>query len=152
MHSIPNICVINSKLAQVTEATFERKHVNMFDNMVNYLMESRDLAHHMRKLDLDSQHIRTFADASFATNNNHTLQLGYIVLLCDKQDNACVLHYASYKSRRVARSVLSAETYAFSDAYDFAHCAKRDLECILDRTVPLEIHTDSKTLFDVITN
>ena len=72
-------------------------------------------------------------------------------MLCDKQDNACVLNYASYKSRRVARSVLGAGTYAFADAYGFAYCAKRDLECILDRTDPLEIYTDSKSLFDVIT-
>ncbi len=123
----------------------------MFNNANDYLMISRDLSLHMRKLGLDSLHIRAFADASFASNQGHTSQLGYIVLLCDKHDNVCVLHYASYKSRRVARSVLGAETYAFADAYDFAYCAKRDLEDILDRTVPLEIYTDSKSLFDVIT-
>ena len=72
-------------------------------------------------------------------------------MLCDKQGSACILHYASYKRRRVARSVLGAETYAFADACDFAYCAKRYLESILDRTVPLEIYTNSRSLFDVLT-
>ncbi len=69
----------------------------MFNYPIDYLLESRDLSLHMQKLDIESLHIRAFADASFAPNHYHTSQLGYIVLLCDKQDNACVLHYASYK-------------------------------------------------------
>ncbi len=105
----------------------------------------------MQKLDSECLRIRAFADASFATNHDHTSQLGHIVMLCDKQDNACIIHYASYKSSRVARSVLGAETYAFTDTCDFAYCAKRDLESIVDRTVPLEIYADSISLFDVIT-
>ncbi len=91
----------------------------------------------MRKLHIDFPHILAYADASFATNHNLTSQLGYIFLLCDKWDNACTLHYASYKSRRVARSILDAEKYAFAGACDFSYCAKKDLETVLDRTVPL---------------
>ena len=80
-------------------------------------MESRDLAFRMRKPDLESLHIRAFADASFATNHDRTSQFGHILMLCDKQNNAFILHYTSYKSRRVARSVLGAEIYAFADTY-----------------------------------
>ena len=81
--------------------------------------------------------------------NNHSSV--FIFLLCDQSDNANALHYASYKSRRAARSVLGAETYAFTDAYDFAYCAKRDLEKIFKRSIPLAMFTDSKSLFDVNT-
>ncbi len=105
----------------------------------------------MRKLDLDTLHIRDYSNASFATNLRHTLQLGYIIIPCDKDDNASILHYASYKSRRVARSVLGAKTYAFAGAYDFAYGAEKDLEAILERKVHLTMFTDSKILFDVIT-
>ncbi len=105
----------------------------------------------MRKLDLKSVHVRAFPDASFATNHNENSRLGHIVLLCDKQDTTCVLHYASYRSRRVASTVLVAEICAFADEYDFVYWSKRDLECILDKTLPLEIYTDSRSLFDVIT-
>ena len=54
-------------------------------------------------------------------------------------------------TRRVTRSFLGAETYAFGDAYDFAYCAKKDLEALLERNVYLKMITDSKSLFDVIT-
>lgn len=69
-------------------------------------------------------------------------QLGFIVILCDKYENASLVHYASYKSR---------ETYAFADAYDTAYCIKRDLELLFQRRIPLKMFTDPKRLFDVIT-
>ena len=62
----------------------------MFNNAVDYLLESRDLSLYIRKLDIESLHIRTDADKSLATNHDHTTQLGYIVLLCNKLDNASV--------------------------------------------------------------
>ncbi len=105
----------------------------------------------MCKLDPKSLHIRAYTDASFSNNPDHSSQLVYIVLLADKHNNACVLHYASCRSHKVARSVLGAETYAFAEAFNFACCAKRDLEMLLDRCVSLTILTDSKNFFDVIT-
>ena len=105
----------------------------------------------MCELEPESLQIRAYTDASFSTNTDHSLQLGFIVLLSDKPDNAFILHYAGYKSRRVARSVLGAETYAFADAFDFVYCAKTDLEELLDHRVSLSIFTDSVNLFDVIT-
>lgn len=105
----------------------------------------------MKALDVDSLHLRAYSDASFATNSDCKSQLGYIVILSDKYNVANVLHFVSHKSKRVARSVLGAETYAFADAFDFSYCAKNDLEQILNKKVPLHIITDSKSLFDVIT-
>lgn len=105
----------------------------------------------MRKLDPDSLHIPAYTDASFATNHVNSSQLGYIIPLCDKANNACVLDYASYKSHLLARSVLGAETYAFADAYNFRYYAKHDLQNFLRRRVSLSMFTDSKSLFDVIT-
>ncbi len=78
----------------------------------------------MWKLDLDTFQVVAYSNPSFATNLCHISQLGYIIMLCDKDENAWLLHYASYKSRRVAGSALRADTYAFADAYDFAYCAK----------------------------
>ena len=149
-HSRPDICALLSKLVQVTEKSFHKTHVKTFNSTVKYLHSSKNSTLCIRKLDLDTLHIRTFSDPSFATNRGHTSQLGYIIRLCNKYDNACILHYASYKSRRVARSVLGAETYAFADANDFAYCTKKDLEAILESNVHLTMFADSKSLFDVI--
>ena len=151
IHSSPDVCVVASKLAQVTEKSFNISHVKQYNSTVRYLQDTSHLSLRTRKLDPESLHVRAYTDASFSTNPDHSSQLGYILLLADKLDNACVLHYASYKSRRVVRSVLGAETYAFADAFDFAYCAKIDLETLLDSFVSLSIFTDSKSLFDVIT-
>ena len=36
-----------------------------------------------------------YADVAFANNANLTSQLGMVLLLCDKNNNACVVQYAS---------------------------------------------------------
>jgi len=151
VHSRPDICVVANKLAQVTEKLFSEKHVKLYNSSVKYLKATNKTAMVMRQLDKDSLHIRAYADASFATNYDQTSQLGYIIALCDKFDNASILHFQSYKSRRVARSVLGAETYAFADAFDFAFCTKQDIELVMGRDIPLMMFTDSKSLFDIIT-
>ena len=68
-----------------------------------------------------------------------------------KSDNPFKLHQANYKSHPVAQSVLVAETFAFADASDFVYCAKKDLETLFGRKILLEIYTDSKSPFDVVT-
>ena len=61
------------------------------------------------------------------------------------------MHFSRKKSQRVARSVLVADVYAFAEAYDYTYKLRVDLERILKRKVPLTMLTDSKSLFEVIT-
>lgn len=65
-----------------------------------------------------SVEIRAYADASFATNEDLSLQLGYIIQMSDATGTAHVLYSSSRKSRRVARSIMAAEVSAFVDALD----------------------------------
>ncbi len=125
--------------------------MKQYNTTIRYLQNTRHLSLRTCKLDTESLHVRIYTDASFSINFDQSSQLGYIVLLADKHNNAFVLHYASYKSRRVVRPVLGAETYAFAEAFDLAYFAKTDLEKLLDRRVSLSISTDSKNLFDFIT-
>ncbi len=67
-HSRSDFSAVLSKLAQVTEESYDRSHVKTFNSTVKYL--------HMRKLDLDTLNIRAYSDASFTTNRDHTSQLG----------------------------------------------------------------------------
>lgn len=50
-----------------------------------------------------SLNLRVYADASFATNDDLSSQLGYIVLLCDRFNCCHVMDYVSRKSRRIVR-------------------------------------------------
>ncbi|MEM6805930.1 MAG: hypothetical protein AAF696_31325 [Bacteroidota bacterium] len=151
IHTRPEICAAANMMAQVTEKIFEVKYVKLLNKTINTLKETPSKGIKMRKLDLDSLYIKVYSDASFANNPNLSSQLGYIVLLCDKNDNCKILHYTSYKSRRVVRSVLGAEVYAMADAFDYSYKLKHDLETILDKHIPLRIITYSKSLFDIIT-
>jgi hypothetical protein len=75
----------------------------------------------------------------------------YLCVLADGTDACNVIHYTSYKSRRVVRCVLAGELHAFVDAFDNAYLLKRDLELILNTTSAVQILTDSKSLFDTLT-
>ena len=126
MHTRPDICIDANKLAQVTENNFKIQDVKYYNKIIDYLKYTKERTLKMKKLDLNSLQIRVYSDALFETNYDKSSQWGCIVVLCDKYDNANILHYVSHKSRRVTRSVLGAETYAFADAFDFAYCAKKD--------------------------
>ncbi len=77
------------------------------------------------KLDIDTLQVRGYADASFANNADNTSQLGMVIVLADGKGNACLIHYAYWKSRRVTRSVLSAEVYALSACFDYAYTFRK---------------------------
>ena len=71
-------------------------------------------------LERDDVRIVGYSDAAYANNRDLTSQLGRIILLMDKSNNAIPVSFKSYKSRRVTRSVLAAEAIAFADMFDDA--------------------------------
>ena len=59
--------------------------------------------------------------------------------------------YKSFKSKRVTRSVLGAETLAFAEAFDCVYVLKVDLENSLGQKTHMRMLMDSSSLFDVFT-
>lgn len=60
-----------------------------------------------KKLDLESLGITVFSDTPFSGNDDSSLQVGYMIFLTDKYNNANLIDCASVKSRRVVISVLA---------------------------------------------
>ena len=150
-HTRPDLyCSINLA-AQVTNKTFGKSCVTELNKAINHCLATRSVSLQYGTLQEGSLHIRAYADAPFATNDDKTSQIGYVILLCDKSNRCHVLAYKRRKSRRVVRSIMAGETYAFSDAFDQAYVMKRDLEALYDKNMPLMMFTDSKQLFDVLT-
>ena len=101
-------------------------------------------------LDLDT--LRAIANGNSALINNVDLSsyLGRIVLLTYMSNRAATVSYKSYKSRHVACYKLSAEIIAFADLTDYALAILKQLKLIMNRPEPVQILTDSKNLFNII--
>ena len=90
-----------------------------------------------------------FSDASFGNLSGGASQLGFIVFLNDKEGNAIPVSWASRKSKRVARSTLTAETLAAVEAVDAAMMCRKVLEDLLDKALPpIKLLVDNKSLYE----
>ena len=90
-----------------------------------------------------------YSDAAFASNSDLSSQLGRIILLIDESGGAAIIPSKSYKSRRVTKSILSAEVVTFADLFNDAFTIRNQLEQVLQRSVHMHLLTDSKCLFDI---
>ena len=120
----PNIVLEISKIAQVTRITYEKyisKHCKRLNRAIKYVHD-RQVTIRILKLDSNSLRITAYSDAAFVNNADLSSQHGRIFHLTDDNHNAIPVSNKSYRSRRVARFVLSAEVIAFADLFDDAAC------------------------------
>jgi hypothetical protein len=140
-------------MAQITDSIFNRGRkdcIKQLNKTVSHVHMNPDVVLKYPKLDKDSLRLRMSADASFASNRDETSQLGFVIFLSDKHDNCQPMVWASYKAKRVTRSVPGAETMALAEAFDAAYSHKHDVQGILKKEVPITLYTDSLSLLDVI--
>lgn len=119
---------------------------------VNAEMHATSLSLVYTPLDLDSIELCVYADASFANCPGFRSQLGYVVFLRDKHRNCSLISWSSARSKRVTRSVLAAELFALSHAYDIGFALRFTISELLCRPVTMHLYTDSKTLFQSVIN
>lgn len=146
----PDICASVNLASQVTEGKWTRKDVKDLNKTINHVQLTPRKGLLQQKLDKESLCMKVFTDSSFANTPSLHSQLGFIVLLCDASGRANIIHYCSYKSKRVVRSVMGGECYAFADAFDFAFSLRHDMQKIMSKRIPLQLYTDSDSLFKVI--
>ena len=129
-NSRPDLLFEISQLAQITLERFKdcaRAHWKRLNTSIRYAhVNVSNLK--FPKLDRDSIRTVGYSDASFANNHDLKSQLGRIILLMDGNDKAVPVIFKSYKSRRVARSVFSAEVIAFADVFDDSLALRSQLE------------------------
>jgi hypothetical protein len=151
-HTRPEVCYFASTPAQVTEHNLSPANVTSFDAILENLRKTADRKLLFQNLEINSLRIVAYSEASFANNADLSSQLGFVIFFSDASGKCNVINYHSYSSRRATRPVLGGEILAFADAFDCAYTLRRDIEKMLGRKVPLSLLTESKSLFDIITN
>lgn len=152
-HSRPDCLFEVSQLNQVTKNIYEedrRGIIRRANKLIKYTKENK-VTLSFKSLDKSKLKVIGFSDASFATNCDFTSQLGYIIFVGDFTGKVSPAFFKSYKARRVTRSVMAAELIAFSDMFDAAFTLAEELRTMLPGSeIPLNLFTDKKALFDVI--
>ena len=136
-HSRPDLCFAVNQAAQVTETHFDINDVRSLNKAIQFGKKSQ-ISLRFGMLHEKSLHIRVYADASFGTIGDFTSQIGFIISLCNKNNQSHILDYSSRKSKRVVRSILGADLYAFSDGFDAAYMIRHDLQVLFRRKIPLK--------------
>lgn len=140
-----------NQFAQVTECSFSENRTDIIKKYNKVVLTvQKAIGIQYRKLEKNSLKILWFSDASFANNRDLSSQLGHIIFLTDKSDTVLPISFKSYKSKRITKSPMSAEVISFADMFDISISIKLELESMLDVKVPVQLLTDSKSLFDVI--
>ena len=125
-HTRPDIACSVSMAAQVTDTTFEEKHVKELNDVIKFLKATPKIFLRSPPLDRHTLRMVVYSDASFNNLVENRSQLGYVILLSDASNQCALIHYSSHKSTRVTRSSMAAETLTFSNAFDNALIIKHD--------------------------
>ena len=87
-----------------------------------------------------------FSDASFANNHELSTQLGHIVFLPRKAERR-----SQFTLNHIRQEGLCAQlVIAFIDMFDVAITLSEEIKDLYGKDTPLQLFTDSKPLFDVI--
>jgi Reverse transcriptase (RNA-dependent DNA polymerase) len=111
-HTRPEIAHFVNSAAQVTEETFDLSHVKLMNSTIKALKKTAERKLLYQNLELKSLRIVSYADASFANNEDLMSQLGFITFLTDKTGRCNLVHASSHKCRRVTRSILGGGSFS----------------------------------------
>lgn len=90
----PDICA-NVQLLPPGQEQTTPDELKQFKTIVNYLKATRRQKLNFTKLHLPSVLIVAISDASFCNAKGSKSQLGFVISMVDKDDNANIVHYAS---------------------------------------------------------
>jgi hypothetical protein len=143
-----------SRAAQITDPQDE--DIKYLNKRLQWQCDNHSRGLTFVPLKPNSIQLVAFTDSSFANNRDLSSQIGFILVLAERDSNeqglhkANIIHWSSIKCKRVTRSVLASELYALTHGFDIAAVIKSTTEKILRKPVPLMLCTDSKSLYECL--
>lgn len=114
-------------------------------------------------IDIKTAKLMVFTDGSFANNKDLTSQLGFLLVLANEnmekttgtmKTEGNILHWSSFKCKRVTRSVLASEIYGLVNGFDAGWSISTTLNIITNRMglpeIPVVVCTDSHSLYECL--
>lgn len=150
-HTCPDNACYTTRACQVSPNTFCKEKSLELNRGIKIVKDNADMGLNCKPHDTRSLELRVYADASFASNDDLSSQIGYTVSLCDASNLCHVIDFSSKKSRRTVRSIMAGEICAFMDALDTSFMLRSDMCELLGTDIPFLMITDSKQLFDATT-
>lgn len=150
-HSWPEVCFAINRASQVMEKNFDNRHILELNRAIHRVRSLPNVRLNHGFIDRRTLYISTYTDSYFATNDDHSSQLGNVILLCDDTDRCHILDYASNNCKRVVTSSMGGETYTFTEGFDCAYATKHTFGKLYRQKIPFTMLTDSKQMFDDVT-
>ena len=136
---------------RITKSTI--KEIKDINKVVQYVKTNRSFIK-IPQIEEKSLHIKVYADASYGNLHDGGSQGGFIVLLCDDQNNSSPIAWNSTRIKRVVRSTLAAETLSCTEACDTALYISNLIKEFYPNkhTIKVHVYTDCKSLLDASRN
>lgn len=91
-----------------------------------------------------SLQLRAYEKAFYATNNELSSYLGYVILLRDNRNTSNMLYYSSRNLRLLSCSIVGAELYTLTAFFDDVAVMAAEILHIFDKSLLVQMLTDSK--------
>ena len=141
-----------SQRTKVTEDMFMQDSKRVLQRLKKAISFATNNRIPLRISNLNQKFLRVlgFPDASFANNADLCTQFRHGCFIGDDTGSVVPISFKSHKSRRVTTSAMAGELIFFSDLFDVAAALTSDIHAFIGFKAPVQLLTDSESLFNVI--
>lgn len=135
---------------QTTAASFKPTHIKTINKTVAQARTFFKLGLSFPSEHFSTLHSVAYSDASFATNEDPSSQLGFMILPVDGAGKECILNFANPKSKRLVRYIIGTQIFSFADALDEVLMLCPDLRTLFRCSLPLPALTDRLSFLSIL--
>lgn len=117
--SRPEVAYSVAQICQVPYLKVLAKDTQVMNETARYHKSTAKLTIQYPVLYKQNRSLYLFIDAGYNTNDEGKSQLGFIIFLVDRYNMSHFLHWSSAKCSRITNSMITGESHAFSQRFDY---------------------------------